>query len=382
MLRRILSLVFVTTILLSACNTQGVETATEIPSTDSPAISPTETAASATEISEPTSTPTPLPQDTLTPTAEPTAIPTATLPPPDNAADCTNAGKFVTDVTVPDNSDLNIGEAFTKTWRVQNTGSCIWWSGYTVTHYSEGAFSAPESAPLPRTNPGQTADISIDLIAPSAEGFYRGNFVIENPLELAMEIEGDSRLWIIFNVVGAESPVVAAPTAIPDEGGDGGNGDTEGNGDSIGDGDGSILNQASCDFTLEDSRRDGVFSAINTYRAESGLALYDMNQALLDASQSHAQDMACNNLFVHTGSDGSTPEMRAGAAGYTGTSVTENVYGSYPPLSPEEAKEWWRTDTVDPMHNLNLISTEYTEVGIGYAFFNNFGYYVVVFGAP
>lgn len=104
-----------------------------------------------------------------------------------------------------------------------------------------------------------------------------------------------------------------------------------------------------------------------------------MNQELSDAAQVHAQDMACNQLFEHTGSDGSTPQDRVEEVGYTAI-VTENIYGSNPPLSPEEVKEWWRLDTEEPAHGENLISTEYTEIGIGYAFFEDFGYYVVVFG--
>ena len=377
MLKKILSLVFLTTILLSACGTTTPEETAE--AVDISTDVPTETLAPPTKTEVPTATP--IPQDTLTPTVAPTLTPTATLPPPENAADCTNAARFISDVTIPDNSDLNIGEAFTKTWRVKNTGSCIWWSGYTLTHYSELSMSAPEFAILPRTNPGETADLSIDLVVPGGAGFYRGNFVIRNPQGLVMGIEGDSRLWVIFNAVDNSSAVVSEPTTAPVAAADGDEGSNE---DDVvnSSGDGATLNQASCEFIRQDSRIDGVFAAINTYRAASGLPPYDMNYELIEAAQSHTADMACNNLFVHTGSDGSTPEIRAAAAGYTGANLTENVYGSYPPLSPEEAKEWWRTDTVDPMHNLNLISTEYTEIGIGYAFFDNFGYYAVVFGAP
>jgi len=340
---KILSLIILTASILSACGTQTP------PNTDSPTASPTIEAPTATETLPPTETP--IPEDTPEPVA------TATLAPPENAADCTNAAKFVSDVTIPDNSEVNIGETFTKTWRVQNTGTCIWWEGYSVTHYSEGSFGAPELSPLPRTNPGQTADVSVELTAPGAAGFYRGNFVIQNPLGLAMEIEGDSRLWLLFNAVDSGTDVVVEPTASSD---------------------GGEENKA-CNFILEGTRRDGVFSAINTYRVESGVPLYDWNEELSNAAQAHAEDIACNNLFVHTGSDGSTPETRATAAGYTAL-VTENVYGSNPPLTPEEVKEWWRLDTEEPVHDENLINTEYAEIGIGYAFFEDFGYYVVVFG--
>ena len=102
----------------------------------------------------------------------------------------------------------------------------------------------------------------------------------------------------------------------------------------------------------------------------------------MQAAQAHANDMACNQLFYHNGSDGSTPETRVAASGYVASKVTENVYGSYPPLTPDGAVNWWKTDKTDPNHNKNLISTDYTEIGVGYAFYNNYGYYVVDFATP
>ena len=107
-----------------------------------------------------------------------------------------------------------------------------------------------------------------------------------------------------------------------------------------------------------------------------------MNSLLVRAAQRHANDIACNNLFVHTGSDGSTPQSRVADTGYTGSSVTENVYGSYPPLNGQGVVNWWANDKTDPQHNKNLLSNTYTEIGVGYAFFDNFGYYVIVFATP
>jgi len=380
MLKKIRLLTFIVgiAVLLSACSG---DTATE--AVESPTLPPTATETKAVATEPPTHTPTPeLPTETATatlpPQDTPTPAPTATLAPPQNAVDCTNLARFVSDVTVPDNSNLPVGEKFVKTWRVQNAGTCTWWSGYTLTHYSELNLDAPNSVPLPRTNPGETADISIELTAPDTAGAYRGNFVIRNPKGLIMEIEGDSRLWVIFNAVGEGSPPPTGDATPAADTGNGGTGDTG----TLGDSGGITLDHATCAFTQDATRPEGVLAAINAYRAQNGLPPYTMNPVLTHAAQSHAADMACNQLFFHNGSDGSTPQTRAAAAGYTGTKVTENVYGSYPPLTPEEVKEWWRLDQVDPRHNLNLISSEYSEVGIGYAFYNNFGYYVVLFGMP
>ncbi len=359
--KKLLSLIWIQVILLiaisiSAC---GAETPTAT-ATIAEQDSPTSTLAPATEPPAVTNTSVPtLPAENIS-----TPTPTATLSPPENAVDCINSGKFISDVTIPDNSEVNSGETFTKTWRVQNTGTCIWWEGYSVAHYSGASFGAPETSPVSRTNPGESADVSVDLVAPSTPGFYEGYFVLKNPEGLPMALEGDSRLWLIFNAVGSGVPEVDATSS-----------DVSTPVVSVTPTNGA----AACSYSLDGTRRDGVFASVNTYRVDEGLTPYAMNQELSDAAQAHAQDMACNQFFEHVGSDGSTPQDRVDELGYTAI-VTENVYGSNPLLSPEEVKEWWRLDTEDPAHGENLISTEYADIGIGYAFFDSFGYYVVLFG--
>ena len=76
------------------------------------------------------------------------------------------------------------------------------------------------------------------------------------------------------------------------------------------------------------------------------------------------------------------PETRVAAAGYSASGVAENVYGSFPPLTGQGVISWWATDQTDIRHNQNLLTTKYTEIGVAYAFFNNFGYYVIVFATP
>ena len=137
-----------------------------------------------------------------------------------------------------------------------------------------------------------------------------------------------------------------------------------------------------CAYTTDAAKITETVNAINAYRAQNGLPAYTVNELLTKAATAHANDMACNKLFVHTGSNGSTPTTRVAASGYTASSVTENVYGSYPPLSGQGAVDWWKNDKTDIRHNQNLLSTTYTEIGVGYSFFDNFGYYVLVFAAP
>lgn len=372
MSKKTLSILLLTGIVLSACGGQAVqatETPTAVPATTAPLATNTATEAAipVTEETEATATPSP----SLTPTAFV----------PENAADCVNEASFVSDVTIPDNSTVAAGSAFTKTWRVQNSGTCIWWAGYTLTHYSENAMSAPASVPLPVTNPGETADVSVDLIAPSVAGTYRGNFVIENPEGLIMQVDEDSRLWLIINVTGS---VTSTPTGTVVSSSGSGSATATTSGTPGTPGSSSGLTKASCTFTADATRTSAMVTALTAYRTQNGLSALSVNPRLSQAAQAHANDIACNKLFVHTGSDGSLPDERVAATGYTAldSDVSENVYGSYPPLDGQGVINWWANDKTDIRHNENLLTTKYTEIGVGYAFFENFGYYVIVFAKP
>jgi hypothetical protein len=102
------------------------------PSTPTPTVQPTLPVAIPTVTSAPTSPP--LPTSTPLPASTPTVAPTLTWTPaatPSTATttpiskDCLKV-TFVTDVTVPDNTRFAQGAAFTKTWRVRNSGTCDW----------------------------------------------------------------------------------------------------------------------------------------------------------------------------------------------------------------------------------------------------------------
>lgn len=334
-------------LLISACSTPTpADTATAT-------APPTHTQAAATT-EAPTAIEPPLEQPSQTPTPE-TPIPT-------NPPDCTNSAVFVTDVTISDNSIVPASSTFTKTWRVKNTGTCVWGPDYTLTHYSEERMFAPSSVPLSVTYPDQTLDISVDLVAPNTSGNHRGFFVIKNQAGLIMKIDNDSRLWVVIDV---SNQVASGPTVTP--------------------GSGSIpvtSSDAACAVIADAARVTETINAVNAYREDNGLPAYTVNELLTKAAATHANDIACNKLFAHTGSDGSTPTTRVAASGYAASSITENVYGSYPPPTGQGAVDWWKNDKTDIRHNQNLLSTTYTEIGVGYSFFDNFGYYVLVFGKP
>ena len=365
-------------IILTACGSKiPAETASPTVVNTQAAVVVTDTPAPAETVA--VDTPLTLGEASPTSASGPTSTSTPEPPRPTNVAGCTNSAKFVADVTIPDNTQLDGGKEFVKTWRVMNSGTCIWASDYKLAYYSEERMNAPAIIPLAITYPGQTADISVTLTAPNSIGVHRANFVLENPDGLAMKISDDSRLWLIINVgttaaitaaANTATVAVSAPTNIPAASA------------TTAAGGGGLVN-VTCGYSIDQSKLLDVINAVNAYRAKSGgMSAYPVNPQLAQAAQAQANDMACNSLTDHTGSNGSTVETRVTATGYSFSFARENVFNSNPPLSGQDVVNKWINDTTTTSNNLNLVSDTATEFGVGYAFFNNSGYYVIVFAAP
>jgi hypothetical protein len=137
-----------------------------------------------TETNTPEPTITPLPSATVqplavtTPTLAPPPVPTGPTALPIDATTangCYNA-YFVTDVTVPDGSKYDPGDAFTKTWRVLNTGTCDWTSDFKITYVGGNNFGSDSTKIRQRVGVGNTADISLDMYAPNRSGTAISNW--------------------------------------------------------------------------------------------------------------------------------------------------------------------------------------------------------------
>ena len=80
--------------------------------------------------------------------------------------------------------DMKPGQPFTKGWRVKNTGTCTWDSGYTLV-YAGGNRCGGRMGGEPvhvqgRWRPATTYDIEINLVAPLKPGTYQGFWQMEN----------------------------------------------------------------------------------------------------------------------------------------------------------------------------------------------------------
>ena len=149
-----------------------------------------------------TATPDPGPSDPATPT--PTSTLEADPPPPTNTQIPCNLGRYISDVTIPDGTKFEPGDVFTKTWRIKNTGSCAWTSGYDIVFSGGDAMGAPGAIQITSgtVNPGQSVDVSVDLTAPASEGTYRGNWQLRDPSDVIFGIENSSSglFWVEIEV--------------------------------------------------------------------------------------------------------------------------------------------------------------------------------------
>jgi hypothetical protein len=108
-------------------------------------------------------------------TQEATASPrlTSTPAPTVDISDCTLGATFQADVTIPDNTQIELGQSFVKTWRIRNTGTCDWQVGYRFAFADGEAMSGPDAVEVPETPAGESAEISVELVAPMEDGQYR-----------------------------------------------------------------------------------------------------------------------------------------------------------------------------------------------------------------
>jgi uncharacterized protein YkwD len=132
--------------------------------------------------------------------------------------------------------------------------------------------------------------------------------------------------------------------------------------------------------TTLNSFEQQVFDLVNQERASAGCPAVTIDTSLMMTSSNHSEDMATNNFFDHTGSDGSSVAQRATAAGYAWSRVGENIAAGH--SSPSEVMDGWMNS---PGHRANILNCEYRNVGIGYVYKSGstYGHYWTQdFGAP
>ena len=293
-------------------------------------------------VTRPTATRTPL-------AAEATSTLAITAPP-----DCKVVAVLIEDVTIPDGTQISAGKSFTKTWKLKNTGTCPW-TGYTLAFASGDRMSAPDSAPVPQTLSGATVDVSVELVAPTADGTYTGFFELQDADGKVVLIGLEKTFWVKIRVGSGGIIPTTGPVAT-----------------TTGEGGGDCQVSTNAGFISQ------MLDLINSERAAAGVAPLSLNAQLSAAAQAHSEDQACNNFISHTGSDGSSIQQRVTRAGYTSSYTLEIIAVG----GPSDAISQWNDDA---LHRNAMINRSVTEIGIGWADSPNSvygGHFTVVLASP
>ena len=192
---KLLSL-FILAILLSACGQAATETATSegqyspeiytqvaqaLTSAVTPTkeILPTATATMTTPTATPSPTQTHLTTRTLTAQPKTYATPMPFLTNVNGYSECDNSN-YISDITIKDGTVLMPGEPFKKIWRLENTGTCAWRPDYNLIFVSGFSMDGETTTINQYVAPGETAKITVSLIAPDVGGTYTGYWILTN----------------------------------------------------------------------------------------------------------------------------------------------------------------------------------------------------------
>lgn len=289
---------------------------------------------------------------TFTPTSEAlTSTPTLAVTVPPN---CKVVAVLLEDVTIPDGAKVAAGEKFTKTWKFKNTGTCPW-SGYTLVFASGERMSAPESAPVPQTLSGKDVNVSVDLVAPTKDGSYTGNFELHDEKGNVVLIGLEKTFWVKITVGAGGIQSTPLPQSTPISG--------------------ATQQGGACQYSGDDAYVSQLLALINTERTNAGVSAVTLNMQLSAAAQGHSIDQACNNFKGHIGSNGSTIGDRIYAAGYSPSYYVEIIAPAAD--TPQAAIAQWNSNAI---HRLAMLDPKASEIGIGYVYSTTslYGYYVTV----
>ncbi len=200
-----------TVVSLTACGAKAAD------STPTPGVEEIFTAAYVTfqaqQATELASTPpTPLPSPTLFPTLPPPS-PVATIggaPTLSGGGGACNSATYVKDVTIPDNTVVDAGSSFDKTWELLNDGTCEWSTSYKLAFSDGDQMSGADTNIAVPVPVGAVADITVHMVAPSDAGTYKGNWQMQNDQGLSF-----GNVIYVQIQVGQQSTETPGPTATP-----------------------------------------------------------------------------------------------------------------------------------------------------------------------
>lgn len=183
MMKRHLTLpLLVLALALAACGISEADIQLTVVAAETNAVSTAYVQLTEYALANPSATPTLMPTNTPEPTA--TLLATATMGTGTGTGTGTGATScggmtFVSDVTIEDGEQVAAGTAFTKTWSVQNSGTCEWTTAFRLIFSHGDQMGGPSSNPLVAAIPvGTTGNVSVSLVAPATAGEYVGHWAL------------------------------------------------------------------------------------------------------------------------------------------------------------------------------------------------------------
>jgi hypothetical protein len=144
-------------------------------------------------------------------------LPPMTPEQPTTPAACLDGMAYVQDLSYDDQNltappTVQPGQAFVKSWRIKNVGTCVWTPQYQLAfNYGNTEQSAMGGAPTPLTknvNPGETYDLNLNLVAPKDPGTYTAVWNLHN----AQDVPFGESLWVAVTVPGTPTTIKPATT--------------------------------------------------------------------------------------------------------------------------------------------------------------------------
>ncbi|KAK9404462.1 hypothetical protein NXF25_009289 [Crotalus adamanteus] len=103
---------------------------------------------------------------------------------------------FVEDVTIGEGESIPPDTQFTKTWRIQNTGTEAWPPGVCLKYVGGDQFGHVNMVMVQSLEPQEITDVSVQMCSPSTAGMYQGQWRMCTATGLYY---GDI-IWVILSV--------------------------------------------------------------------------------------------------------------------------------------------------------------------------------------
>jgi Ig-like domain-containing protein len=119
---------------------------------------------------------------------------------------CTASASLVGE-TIPDGTIIQPGTTFTKTWNVQNSGTCAWDASWQLIFYGGDLMDGITVYNFPQpAQPGETVEVPIILRAPAEGGQHTGEWMIKSPWGVPFGVGQYSVPLSVSIVVGSLTP--------------------------------------------------------------------------------------------------------------------------------------------------------------------------------